>query len=43
MSCPECEAEFNASHDMDEKMYTPKNCIFCGVEVQQEDIYEEEE
>lgn len=37
MSCPECEAEYAVSHDLDERMYHLIFCVFCGEEIINED------
>lgn len=36
-SCQICEADYSISHDMDERMYQPNFCQFCGEEVFLED------
>jgi hypothetical protein len=33
MACPECEADFNIKHDMEERLYIPRFCVFCGEEI----------
>jgi hypothetical protein len=37
MSCLECNADFKILHSMDEEVYIPKNCVFCGAEIWNED------
>lgn len=32
-NCHECEADYTISHDMDERMYQPNFCQFCGTEI----------
>jgi len=48
LSCPDCEADFKVMYDMEERMYKPRFCAFCGEEIvnEEDDInldYEDEE
>lgn len=39
-TCLECEAEFTIRHDMDDDHYMVEYCPFCGVELDDEEMFE---
>jgi hypothetical protein len=38
--CSSCEATFDVIHSMDTFSYQPKNCYFCGAELSEDEIEE---
>ena len=43
LSCIHCEAVFTKSHDMDENYFEITMCPFCGGELEERDLEDEEE
>lgn len=45
IACPEpnCEADFEISHQMDDIMYQVSFCPFCGTELEQDLIIDDED
>lgn len=39
ITCPDCEADYTLSHDMEERRYAPQFCLFCGEEIEEEDEF----
>jgi hypothetical protein len=39
-TCLECEAEFTLRYDMDDHHYMVEYCPFCGVELDDEEMFE---
>lgn len=37
LTCLECDADFKITHNMDDIMYSPRYCVFCGTEIDFED------
>lgn len=39
ISCMECDADYIVSHELDQHRYEPKKCIFCGEELDTDEIH----
>ena len=35
----ECDADYIVSHELDQHRYEPKKCIFCGEELDTDEIH----
>ncbi len=38
ISCYDCSAEYTVTCDMDETFYTPRYCLFCSYEFDEDDF-----
>ena len=43
MYCNECDVEFTVRYGMSDNHYIPKYCVFCGVEINSDEEYIDEE
>ena len=43
MYCNECDVEFTVRYGMSDNHYIPKYCVFCGVEINNDEEYIDEE